>query len=121
MPPSDLESKHTAEFLLTEQPGRLSRDTVIIVAGQNRAVGDVLGVITASGKLKIYDNAAVDGSEVAAAVLVSDVDATAADKPGVVINFGAEVMRTKLGWNAQAQPAIDAGLADLLTKWIKAR
>jgi hypothetical protein len=119
--PSDVENIHPAEFLVTEQPGRLSRDTVTIVTGQNRKSGDVLGKITASGKFKIYDNAAVDGSEVAAAILVSEVDATAADKPGVVVNFGAEVMKAKLGWNAQAQPAIDAGLVDLLARWIKAR
>ena len=119
--PSNLERTHTAEFLLTEQDGRLSRDTVTIITGQNRKNGDVLGKITASGKYKIYDNAAVDGSEVAAGILVADVDATAADQPGVIVNFGAEVNKAKLGWNAQAQPAIDAGLADLLLRWIKAR
>jgi hypothetical protein len=115
------EGKHTAEFLVSEAPGTLSRDTVTIVTGQNRKAGDVMGKITASGKYKIYDNAAVDGSEVAAGILWADVDATAADKRGVVINLNAEVRKADLGWNGQLQAAIDAGLVDLLAKNIKAR
>jgi hypothetical protein len=118
---SDVEDKHAAEFLLAELPGKISRDTVTLVTGQNRKVGDVLGRITATGKYKIYDNAAVDGSEVAAAILYADCDATAADKACVVINWSAEVNKAKLGWNAQLQAAIDAGLADLLLKGIKGR
>jgi hypothetical protein len=115
------EGKHTAEFVVSQAPGTLSVDAVTIVLGQDRKAGDVMGKITASGKYKIYDNAAVDGSEVAAGILWGDVDATAADKPGTLLERLAEVRAADLGWNGQAQPAIDAGLADLLAKNIKAR
>lgn len=115
------ELDHVAHFIVTESPGTLSRDTVTIVSGQNLKSADVVGKITASGKYAIYNNAAVDGSEVAAGILYADVDASAADKNGVIVNWGAEVWAAKLGWNSQAQPAIDAGLADLLAKGIKAR
>lgn len=116
-----IEGRHTAEFVVSLAPGTLSVDAVTIVLGQNLKAGDVVGKITASGKYKIYDNAAVDGSEVAAGILWADVDATAADKPGTILERLAEVTLADLGWNEQLQAAIDAGLADLLIKNIKAR
>lgn len=119
--PSDTELQHTAEHLLTELPGSISRDTVTIVAGQTLSAGDVVGKITASGKYAIYNNAAADGTEVAAGVLYADVDASAADKTGVIHNWSCEVRADKLGWNGQLAAAITAGLADLAAKGIKAR
>ena len=51
-----------------------------IVAGQDLQAGSVLGVITASGKLKLVEEAldpVPDGSEVARFVLTQDVNAVA--------------------------------------------
>lgn len=107
------EGKHDGEFIYSEANGSRSREHVTVVTGQNLAVGDVVGKITASGKYAIYNNAAVDGTEVAAGVLFAAVDATAADTAGVIIARDAEVNAAELGWNAQAQPAIDAGTVDL--------
>jgi len=50
--------------------------------------GAVLGKITASGKYKLVDSAAVDGSENPVAVLLDAVDATAADKVGTLTLSG---------------------------------
>ncbi len=41
----------------------------------------VLGRVTATGKLKPYDDAATDGSEVAEVILAEDIDATSEDVP----------------------------------------
>lgn len=55
-----------------------NRETVTVDTGVLK-VGTVLGRITASGKYVLHDNAAADGSQNAAAVLLADVDATSAD------------------------------------------
>jgi hypothetical protein len=51
-----------------------------ILTNQVLVKGSVLGVVTASGKLKLTAAAAGDGSEVAMAVLMEDLDTTGADK-----------------------------------------
>lgn len=51
-----------------------------LISGQNLTSGAVLGRITASGKLKLCDSAAGDGSNVPVAILCEAVDATAGDK-----------------------------------------
>jgi hypothetical protein len=81
--------------------------------------------ITVSGgtsKYKKYENAAVDGSQIAVAVLWDDVDASAADKAGVAIVRNAEVKNAALVWDA-GQSAGDkaAGLVDLAKRGIIAR
>lgn len=92
-----------------------SRDTITVVAGQNLAAGTVLGKITASGKYAAYDNDAVDGTAVAAGVLASAVNATAADTAGVAIVRHAVVATKGLVWGAgvTTQGEKDAAYVDL--------
>lgn len=88
-------------FIKSEANGDLSRETVVIVAGSGKLeAGTVLGRITASGKYKPYDDNNTDGSEVAAAILIYDVDATSADVTAVVIFRLAEVFTNRLKWAA---------------------
>lgn len=54
-----------------------------VLTGQTLAAGSVMGVVTASGKLKLCDNASADGSEVAKFVLTKAVDASGGDVTGV--------------------------------------
>ena len=120
------EGKHIGEFLLSEAPGALSREnvTVVVPAATTYPVGLVLGKITASGKYTVYNNALADGTEVAAGVLYGELkNATGApvDLKGAIIERLAEVRLADLGWNAQLQAAIDAGVVDLLAKNIKCR
>ncbi len=120
------EGPHTAEFVVAESPGTISRDkvTVTVPANTTYKPGLVLGRITATGKYVAYNNGAADGSEVAAGVLYGELrneTGAAADKAGVILNWSCEVRKVDLDWNGQAQAAIDAGLADLLTKGVKAR
>tara|TARA_R110002072_G_scaffold298960_1_gene473706 strand:+ start:20895 stop:21266 length:372 start_codon:yes stop_codon:yes gene_type:complete len=107
------EGRHSLEFLYSEAAGSRSRDNVTVVTGQNLTAGTVVGIVTASSKYAAYDNAAGDGTEVAAGILAYDTDATAADVAAVIIGRDAEVNADELNWGAQAQPAIDAGVADL--------
>ena len=58
----------------------------------------MLGKVTASGKYKALDPAAVDGSEAAAGLLYAAVDASAADAEGVAIVRLAEVNAAELVW-----------------------
>ena len=83
-----------------------TRDTVTLLAGTNYPVGAVLGRITASGKMKLSTAAGSDGAQNAAAVLLYDVDATAADATGIVVLRGpAIVSKATLVFDASVDDA----------------
>jgi head decoration protein D len=119
--PNQTESIHAGEFLITEANGDLSREEITIVSGQNLVAGAVLGKITASGKYKAYDDAAVDGSQAAAGILFDAVDASAADAKGVGILRHAEVDGDMLNWASQNAGQITNGITDLLALQITIR
>ena len=73
-------------------------DEVILISGQNRTRGAVLGRITASGKYTHVDDAAADGSEIARAVLIEDTDATAGDLSNTPVYLTGEFNRDKLNF-----------------------
>jgi hypothetical protein len=79
------ESQYLADWLKFEEDSFYSREKVTVASGQNLKTGTVVGIITASGKVTQLAPSANDGSENAAGVLVGDVDASAADTPGVII------------------------------------
>lgn len=91
------EGKYTAEFLLSEGDGFISREQIVIAAAAGAmAPGTVLGKITASGKYTAYNNGASDGTEVAAGVLYAGVADLAVDQPAVLIARLAEVKDNEL-------------------------
>jgi hypothetical protein len=79
------EPNYLGDWLKFEEDNLYSRDQVTVASGQNLKTGTVVGIITASGKVTQLAPSANDGSENAAGVLVGDVDASAADTPGVII------------------------------------
>jgi hypothetical protein len=86
------EARRTGEFIISEANGTRSREEIVIAAAAAAlTAGTVLGKITASGKYVAYNNAAADGSEVAAGVLYTAVADSAADQPAVMICRDAEV------------------------------
>lgn len=118
------ERNYPEEVVLSEGPGSRSRDVVVILSGQNLKAGAVLGKITASGKYKQCDNTtpASDGSQNAAAVLLADVDASAADAKGVALTRDAEIKTELLVHNAGASaPNKAAQITNLATFGIIAR
>ena len=108
------EAIHKNEGNLSEGNRSISREEITVVSGQNLGAMFVVGKITASGKYKEYDNAAVDGSQAAAGVLIGAVDATSGDKKGVILARYVEVDYDLLQWKAaMSQGDKDAGVVDL--------
>ena len=98
------EGRYAGEFVVSEGNGKISRETITVLSGENLAAAAILGKVTASGKYKVLDPAAVDGSEAAAGILYDAVDASAADAAGVAIVRLAEVNAAELVW-----PGISGG------------
>ena len=87
------------DVLKYELNPNFTRETVTLLAGTSYPVGAVLGRITASGKMKLSTATGTDGAQNAAAVLLYDVDATAADATGIVVLRGpAIVNRHEIVW-----------------------
>lgn len=81
----------------------LVKNDITVESGQGELIeGQWLGMITASGKYAVYDDAATDGTEVRAGILVEDIDATSADVNTTMWVHG-EFNGSKL------TPATDAG------------
>ena len=59
------EGRYAGEFVVSEGNGRISRETITVLSGETLEAGAVPGKVTASGKYKVLDPAAVDGSEAA--------------------------------------------------------
>lgn len=97
--PSITEPKNLGDLLKYEAPNLYSRDRVTVASGQTLALGTVVGVVTATSKLKALDPAATDGTEIARGVIANDVDAALADRDdGLLIARHALVARNALVW-----------------------
>jgi hypothetical protein len=92
------EGRYAGEFVVSEGNGSISRETITVLSGQTLEAAAVLGKVTASGKYKALDPAAVDGSEAAAGILYDAVDSSVADAEGVAIVRLAEVNAAELVW-----------------------
>jgi hypothetical protein len=69
-----------------------------VLSGQNLKTGAVVGIVTASGKIKALTPGAADGSQNAAGVLLLPVNASTADKPGVIVARHAICAANALVW-----------------------
>ncbi|MDP2433470.1 MAG: head decoration protein [Pseudomonadota bacterium] len=97
--PPITEGLNLGDLLKYEAPNLYSRDQVTVAAGQVLALGAVVGVVTASSKVKVVDPTATDGSEVAAGVLIQAVDANLADRDdGLIVARHAIVADHALVW-----------------------
>jgi len=92
------ESNYLGDWLKFEEDNLYSRDQVTVASGQNLKTGTVVGIVTATGKVTQLAPSANDGSENAAGVLLGDVDASAADTPGVIIARHAVCSDKGLVW-----------------------
>lgn len=83
------------DLLKYELNGNYTRETVTLKAGTNYALGSVLGKITATTKYRLSPAAQIvgdEGAETAIAVLLEAVDATAADKTGLIVARGPVIV-----------------------------
>lgn len=93
------EGLNLGDLLKYEAPNLYSRDQVTVAAGQVLALGAVVGVITASSKVKAVDPSATDGSQAAAGILIQAVDANLADRDdGLIVARHAIVADHALVW-----------------------
>jgi hypothetical protein len=118
------EGKTPGDFMLFEENSFYSRDEVTIASGADLEPGTVLGQITASGKYIACDHAAVDGSEVAKAVLYTPAAAATADVTNaVVIARHVRVRRFGLTFDANFTTATqrDGAVAELKAVGILAK
>lgn len=88
------EGRHTGEHVISEANGARSRDQGTLAAG-NLEAGTVLA-LNGSGQYVQLAPAAVDGTEVAKAVLYASVDASASPQPCVVHSRACEVAEAEL-------------------------
>lgn len=88
-----------------EEDKSYSRKKITVLSGENVALLEVVGKVTASGKYAALDQDAADGREVAAGIMVGAVDASSADVAGVIILREAMVAMDNLVWPDD----IDAG------------
>lgn len=103
------EGIHTAEFLLSEANGSLSREQVTVIAGPAMVSGTVVSQLTADGTWAPYDDAGTDGTEAAKGILYTELAASAATRKAVVFVRQAEVAAARLtGYNANAKTDLAA-------------
>ena len=103
------------DLLKREFDPNYSRETVTLKAGTAYPLGAVLGRITADGKYILSPHTAVTGSEgaeIANAVLIEPVDATAADTPALVLMRGPVIV-------ADRALVFDASVADPTAQSLK--
>ena len=103
------------DLLKREFDPHYTRETVMLKAGTTYPLGAVLGRITADGKYVLSPAASTagrEGAEIANAVLIEAVDATAADAPALVIVRGPVIV-------ADRALVFDASVADPAAQSLK--
>lgn len=105
--PSITEGRYASDWLKAESHNSgYSREEIIIASGAGKVLtGTVIGKITASGKYKPVTIAATDGSQNAAGILLTGVDATSADAQSVAIVRDAIVVQQGLLYGADVDTA----------------
>lgn len=99
--PETTQPLNLGDLLKYEAPHLYSRDRVTVAAGQSLPLGAVLGLVTATAKVKSFDPSATDGSQYAAGVLMQACDASAADRDdGLMVARHAVVSDHALSWPA---------------------
>jgi hypothetical protein len=110
-----VEGSHAQEALASEGNGTISRDTIILTAGQSLAAMSVIALVAATGKWVNLNPVGAGGAELARGILVDNVDATLADTPAVAIVRAAEVDAAELVYPAGITgPQIITAKANLL-------
>lgn len=90
--------RRAGEHLVSEVNPNMSRKSITLLTGLVYVAGTVLGQITATKKYTIHDPAATDGSQTAAGILYAEVDASTADKKGVMHRALCVCLKSQLTW-----------------------
>ncbi len=84
------------DLLKFEAPQFYSRSAITIAAGQNLAMGTVIGRRTADDKHQAFDPAATDGTETPVGVLLGDIDASLIDREDALLLARHAMVAAKL-------------------------
>ena len=84
------------DLLKFEAPQFYSRSAITIAAGQNLAMGTVLGRKTADDKHQAFDPVATDGTDTPVGILLGDIDATLIDREDALL-LARHAMVSKTG------------------------
>ncbi len=99
--PAITEGLNLGDLLKYEAPNLFSRDQVTVASGQTLPLGAVVGIVTATGKVKQIDPSATDGSQYAAGVLMQPCDAALIDREdGLMVARHAILADHALTWPA---------------------
>jgi hypothetical protein len=99
--PAITEGLNLGDLLKYEAPNLFSRDQVTVASGQTLPLGAVVGIVTATGKVKQVDPSATDGTQYAAGVLMQAIDAVLIDREdGLMVARHAIVADHALTWPA---------------------
>lgn len=99
--PAITEGLNLGDLLKYEAPNLFSRDQVTVASGQTLPLGAVVGIVTATGKVKQIDPSATDGSQYAAGVLMQPCDAALIEREdGLMVARHAIVADHALTWPA---------------------
>jgi len=108
------ESRHAAEFILSEAAGNRSRDNATLLSGQDLQAGTVLALdVTTTPSSKVFK--AWDGSRDSdnthdpypTAILLNDADASSGNLAVAVIARDAEVNKNLLTYPTQSEEEAD--------------
>ena len=93
------EGLNLGDLLKYEAPNLYSRDQVTVASGQTLRLGAVVGVVTATGKVKQIDPSATDGTQYASGVLMQPCDAALTDRDdALMVARHAIVADNALAW-----------------------
>lgn len=99
--PAITEGLNLGDLLKYEAPNLFSRDQVTVASGQTLPLGAVVGIVTATAKVKLIDPSATDGTQHAAGVLMQPCDAALIDREdGLMVARHAIVADHALTWPA---------------------
>jgi hypothetical protein len=116
------ETRHDGGFIISRAPGTQSFDAAQLGGLAKIPVGAVLGKLTASGLYVPVAPAAVDGSQVAVALLYGARDTTGGTKPATVVSRGCEVQGKELFFTTgMTAPQIAVATAQLAAAGILVR
>lgn len=92
------EKNNLGDLLKYEAPNLYSREDATVAKGQNLKLGTIVGRVKETDLIKQFNPAAEDGTETAVAVLLEDVDASAADIKAVLAVREAIVASHAVVW-----------------------
>ena len=106
------------DLLKYETSNLYSREAVDVAQGQNLKLGGIVGRITETGLVKVFDPLATDGSEAIIGVLLEDCDATSESKKAPMLTREAILADHAIVWPSLTDEQKTDAIAQLESRGI---